>query len=164
VHDVLDIFIKVRKKLAVKLVLIGQGPELSPLIQKAREYGADRDLIVLGSRENVNEIIASTDLLLLPSESESFGLTALEAMAGGTPPITSDVGGLPEIIKNGETGWMAPVGDTDAMAEKAINMLTDDSALKRMSKTAQQWAFDKFNINIALTAYEEHYQRALDER
>lgn len=161
IDDVIEIFLRVRKKIKVKLALVGKGPELNSAVKTAKNEGAEKDLIVLGNRETVNEIIASADVLLMPSESESFGMAALEAMACGVPPVTSDIGGLPEVVEDGITGFLVPVGDVEQMAEKTLFLLRNEGKWLEMSKKARQTAFERFNITIALDAYLELYEAVL---
>ena len=159
IQDVIGIFLGVREQIPTKLVLVGTGPELSQAENLARQGGADHDLVVLGNRERVLDIIAACDLFLLPSESESFGLAALEAMACGVPPIATNTGGVPEVIENGVTGFLLPVGDVSGMTQRAMELLLDEAARQRMGMNARSAAFGRFNLNRALDAYEEVYRR-----
>lgn len=161
IQDVIKIFIGVRKQMKTRLILIGDGPELESAIESVKDAGAYEDLIVLGNRDSVEEIIGSADLLLLPSETESFGMAALEAMAAGVPPLVSDVGGLPEIIDDGITGCLAPVGDVDEMIRKAVELLSNEKKRRKMGDNASHKAFSKFNINTALDEYEDLYRNGL---
>jgi len=161
VPDVIGIFLAIREQMPVKLVLVGSGPELAAAEIQARQAGADHDLILLGNRERVLDIIAAADLLLLPSESESFGLAALEAMACGVPPIVSNSGGLPEVVDDGETGFMLPIGDVEGMAGKALYLLRNEDNRRAMGERARGTALKRFNITMMLDAYEELYRRAM---
>jgi len=161
VMDVLDIFVNVKKEMPTRLILVGQGPEFPALEHKAREYGVSEDVLKMGNKESVIELLAAADILLLPSRTESYGLAALEAMAAGTLPLTSNAGGLPEVIDHGVSGWMADVGDVTTMSNLAISTLQDSNLLKNMSRNAQDIAFDKFNINKALAAYEQLYEQVI---
>lgn len=162
IKDVFRVFKELHKKLKVRIILLGEGPELPGFLKSARNAGISKDVIVLGNRSSVEEILAAADLLLLPSESESFGLAALEAMASGTPPITTNAGGLREVVLDGETGWTVPVGDTDSMVSKAYDLLTNENELIAMSKRAREWAFNMFNIEKAVAQYEQLYFKTLD--
>ncbi len=164
VMDVLDTFVNVRKKLPTRLVLVGQGPEMPRLDAKAKDYGVSEDILTLGNQESVIDILAAADILMLPSRTESFGLAALEAMAAGTVPLTSNAGGLPEVIDHGVNGWMAEVGDVGTMSELAIKTLQDTNLLEKMSKNAQTTAFEKFNIEKSLVKYENLYERAVSTK
>jgi len=157
INDVIEIFLRLREKIRTKLILVGTGPELEPAVQRVEKAGAEGDLIALGNRETVNEIICSTDLLLLPSETESFGMAALEAMACGVPPIVTDCGGLPEVVDDGVTGCISPVGDVDDMVNKARELLLNEDARTEMGRRAREVAFKKFNLNLALDLYEDLY-------
>lgn len=159
--DVMEVFLRLREKMRVKLILVGQGPELPSLEKIAKEQGAFKDLILLGNRETVAEIIAASDLMLLPSELESFGLVALEAMASGTPPITSDAGGLPEVIIDGVTGCMVKIGDVDAMVDAAYYLLTHPAALEKMQANARKHALENFSLDKKVTEYENHYLKTV---
>lgn len=116
---------------------------------------------MLGNRNSVDEVIAAADLLLLPSELESFGLAALEAMANRTVPITTDTGGLPEVVEHGKTGFMAPVGGIDQMVEYAVRLLTNDSLRQQMESSARTHALKYFNLQDALKKYENLYRNAI---
>lgn len=161
-HDVISIFLLLREKINVKLVLVGSGPELESMKDQVRRSNAERDLILLGNRENVYDILSAADVMLLPSQSESFGLVALEAMACRTPTIASNVGGLPEVIDHGITGFMAPVGDVEQMAGYALELFKDSELLIKLGKAAQESAFGRFNIETALDRYEELYESVVD--
>lgn len=161
VMDVLEIFVNVRKKLPARLVLVGQGPDLPHLEHKAKEYGISDDILTMGNRESVIDILAATDILLLPSRTESFGLAALEAMASGIIPLTSNAGGLPEVIDHGVSGWMADVNDLKTMSDLAIKTLQNSTLLENMSRKAREAAFQKFNIKNSLAKYELLYEQAV---
>jgi len=160
--DVFEVFRELHKKLKVRILLIGEGPELPVFMKCAVEAGIDGDVILLGNRSSVEEILAAADLMIMPSESESFGLAALEAMASGTPPITSNAGGLPEVILNGETGWTVPIGDVSTMVSKAYDLLTNETKLAKMSHRAREWAFEKFSIDKTISQYEQYYYKTLN--
>src|SRR5690606_35758485 len=116
-------------------ILVGEGPELAKIQQKIEQLGLSDKVMFLGKQEDVTQIISLADALLLPSEKESFGLVALEAMACGVPTIGSTAGGIPELVTHGETGFLAPVGDTASMAAYAVDLLSND-ALHRQFKEA----------------------------
>ena len=158
VQDVVDIFLNVRRKMPAKLLLVGSGPELILAEQAIHRAGADDDLIVLGLVESVARVLSACDLFLLPSATESFGLSALEAMACKVPVIASNVGGLPEVIEDGVTGRLLPVGDVGAMSQAALDLLGDDQARRKMGRAARQAALTRFDINIMLDRYEELYK------
>lgn len=131
VEDVVHVFDKVRQKMPSKLLMIGDGPERQMAEDLCRSLHIDHDVRFLGKQENINEILSITDLFLLPSQSESFGLSALEAMACGVPVISTNTGGLPEINVEGKTGYLSDVGDVNNMSEHAIHMLSDDERLQQ---------------------------------
>jgi N-acetyl-alpha-D-glucosaminyl L-malate synthase BshA len=161
VMDVIEIFDRVRKQIPAKLLLMGDGPERSPAERLAVQKGIHNDVIFLGKQEQVAEKLAIADVLLLPSELESFGLAALEAMACEVVPIGTRVGGMPEVVDHGKTGWLADVGDVDAMANYAVDILRDEDRLRAMGKDCRKGASDKFSAKKIIPQYEEFYWRVL---
>src|SRR5438270_4748456 len=159
--DVIEIFDRVRKKIPSKLLLMGDGPERSPAERLAVQKGIHDDVLFLGKQEQVAEKLAIADVLLLPSELESFGLAALEAMACEVVPIGTRVGGMPEVVEHGKTGWLADVGDVDAMANYAVEILRDEERLRAMGKECRKAASDKFSAKKIIPQYEEFYWRVL---
>jgi N-acetyl-alpha-D-glucosaminyl L-malate synthase BshA len=160
VEDVLRVFDKVRKIIPSKLILVGDGPE-RPVIEKlCRELDTCSDIKSLGKIVNPEQILAIADLFLLTSETESFGLAALEAMAAKVPVISSNSGGLPEVNVNGFSGYMSNVGDVDDMAKNAISILKDDATLNQFKINAYEQA-KKFNIDKILPMYENLYEEVL---
>ena len=162
ITDVIEIFDRVRKKVPSKLLLMGDGPERSPAEWLAVQKGIHNDVIFLGKQEQIGEKLAIADVLLLPSQLESFGLAALEAMASEVVPIATRVGGLPEVVEHGKTGWLADVGDVDAMANYAIEMLNDESRLRNMGKECRRAAAERFSAKKIIPQYEEFYRRVLE--
>ena len=160
--DVVEIFDRVRKKIPAKLLLVGDGPDRSKAEWLAVQKGIHDHVIFLGKQDRVQEKLAVSDVMLLPSELESFGLAALEAMACKVVPITTRVGGLPEVIEHGRNGYMAEVGDVDAMAEYAIDLLSDQKKLETMAVQARAWAQAKFCSTRIIPQYEEFYRRVLE--
>ena len=158
--DVVRVFEKVNKVIPSKLLFVGDGPERSHIESLARESGANKDIVFLGRQEEVEDIMAISDLFLLPSEYESFGLVALEAMAAEVPVISTNVGGLPEINIEGITGFLSDVGDVDNMADNIIKILSDKPALKSMKKNALKQAL-KFDIENIVPQYVDLYNRML---
>ncbi len=161
VRDVVAVFLAIHHVMPVRLLLVGAGPDLAIAEQMAREGGAEDDLILLGNNESVLEIVSACDLFLLPSDSESFGLAALEAMACGVPVIGTNAGGLPEVVEEGVTGFLRPVGDVKGMVKAALKLLTHKELYKNMSAQAKETAMTKFTIGTLLDKYEEVYRRAL---
>ncbi len=160
VDDVLRIFYNVRKKLPARLLLIGDGPERPRLELMSREMDLCDDVVFLGKQEIVEDLLAVSDLFLLPSEHESFGLAALEAMACEVPVISSNIGGLTEVITDGINGFTCDVGDTEEMSEKGIYLLTNVLVLEQFRKAAIHRAKD-FDIEKIVPQYEGVYESIL---
>jgi len=161
VEDVILAYSKIAQKIPSKLLLIGDGPERRNAEQLCRELGTCADIKFLGKQEVVQEILSLGDLFILPSAKESFGLSALEAMACEVPVISSDVGGLPEINEDGVTGYLCAVGDVDAIAEKALKILQDEELLAKFRKNARTKAM-QFTIGNILPQYEHLYNLSLE--
>jgi len=162
VIDCIEIFDRVRKQMPAKLLMIGDGPERSRAEWLAVEKGIHDDVLFLGKQDRVHEKLAIADVMLLPSQIESFGLAALEAMACEVVPIATNVGGLPEVIESGRDGYLCPVGDVDGMAQAAIELLADESKLRIMGKRSRQAAQAKFCASRIIPKYEEFYKLVLD--
>ncbi|MBL7739638.1 MAG: N-acetyl-alpha-D-glucosaminyl L-malate synthase BshA [Chitinophagaceae bacterium] len=160
VQDIVKIFYEVQKKIPSKLLFVGDGPERQAAEELARSLGVCDDMRFVGKQEQMEDILAIADLFLLTSEYESFGLAALEAMAAGVPVVSTNAGGLKEININGETGYMADVGDILTMSRKALDILQDDTILKGFKKRAAEHA-KKFDIANIVPLYEELYERFL---
>jgi N-acetyl-alpha-D-glucosaminyl L-malate synthase BshA len=163
IADVIHIFEKVQKTVPSKLLLVGDGPERPMAEELARELEICDDVRFVGKQQDMEEIYAISDLFLLPSEYESFGLAALEAMAGGAPVIASNAGGLPEIIESGVNGFMSPVGDVEQMSEQAISILKDDETLQRFRAEARKQA-ERFDIMNIVPQYEHLYARFVTDK
>ncbi len=160
--DVLDIFRRVNAEVPSKLLFVGEGPELAKTVARVQEMGLEEHVQFLGKQNEVAELFSLADLLLLPSEKESFGLVALEAMACGVPTVGSHTGGIPEVVTHGETGFLAPIGDTGAMAEYAVRMLLDNTMYERMSEACIKRARTKFCNDMISRTYEDIYYRVLN--
>ncbi len=160
VQDVVKIFKKIRAKLPSKLLLIGDGPERHQIEELCRELDLGEDVRFLGKQELIEEVLSICDLFIMPSETESFGLAALEAMACQVPVITSDAGGIPELNLHGVTGFMSPVGDVESMASHALEILADDATLLRFKKAALERARE-FDIDRILPLYEAYYGKVV---
>jgi len=160
VDDVLRVFDKVRKEMPAKLILIGDGPERANIEKLCRELNTCDDIKSLGKIVNPEQVLAIADLFLLPSETESFGLAALEAMASKVPVISTNSGGLPEVNVHGVSGYMSNVGDVDDMAKNAISILKDDVTLNKFKANAYEQA-KQFDINKILPMYEALYREVL---
>ncbi len=143
----------------VKLILVGDGPDRSAAERMARDLGVYDDVRFLGKQEPIEEILSISDVFLMPSGSETFGLAALEAMACGVPVVASDVGGLPELIENGDNGFLCPLDDLDCFTDRVRAMLDDADLYDRMSTAARQTAEDRFDIDRIVPMYEEYYER-----
>jgi N-acetyl-alpha-D-glucosaminyl L-malate synthase BshA len=160
VQDVVKMFDLVLKKIPSKLLLVGDGPERMNIEMLCRELGNCNSVRFLGKQDAIEDLLAIGDLFVLPSETESFGLAALEAMAVEVPVISSNAGGIPEINIHGKTGFMSPVGDYDDMAKNAIYILEDEERLKLFKKEALLQA-QRFDISNILPMYEKHYEQIL---
>jgi N-acetyl-alpha-D-glucosaminyl L-malate synthase BshA len=160
VLDVLRVFAGVRRELPATLVLVGDGPDRDPAEQEADRLGLRKDVRFLGKVDNVADILRGGDLFLLPSATESFGLAALEAMACGVPVLATAVGGLPEVVVDGATGYLTPVGDVDAMTAQALRLLRDDAELARLRDAAGKRALE-FTADRIVPVYEELYRDVL---
>jgi len=158
--DVIQIFAKVIEKIPSKLLMVGDGGERTECEQLARDLGVSDNVRFLGKQDAIEEILSVSDLFLMPSQAESFGLAALEAMAAGVPVISTNAGGLKEINIDGETGFTSEVGDIKGMAEKAKYLLYNDEVLKVFKSRAAAYA-KKFDIQHIVPRYEELYERFL---
>ena len=158
IDNVMDIFKNIHAALPSKLLMVGDGPERPLAEDLTRQYGLEADVRFLGKQEQMEEILAVSDVFLLPSEYESFGLAALEAMAASTVVISSDAGGLNEININGVTGYTSPVGDVEAMSKNAIELLKDEAKLKTFKQNALKEA-KLFDIHHIIPKYEALYRK-----
>lgn len=161
VRDVVRIFAQIRRARPAALVMVGDGPERVTAEQEARELGVQDDTFFLGKIDVVAPLLASADLFLLPSQSESFGLSALEALACGVPVVASRVGGLPEVVADGVTGVLRDVGDVDGMAAASLEMLGDRKRWERMSAAAAADARRRFSRDEMVARYEAFYARTI---
>lgn len=161
IGDVIQIFKKLNEAIPSKLLLVGDGPERPMAEALCRDLNLCDDIRFVGKQQEMEDIFAITDLFLLPSEYESFGLSALEAMAGGAPVVSTNVGGLPEVITQGENGFMANVGDTDQMARYAIDILKNENSFKKFKANAKHRA-STFDITRIVPQYENLYARLFD--
>ena len=161
VNDVIRIFANIHDEIPSKLLMIGDGPERTKAETLCRELDICDDVRFLGKLEAVEEVLSVADLFLMPSEKESFGLAALEAMACEVPVISSNTGGLPELNVQGVTGFMSPVGDVEDMTQKALFVLDKDN-LPSFKENALKRA-KEFDITQILPLYEEYYQRIMEK-
>jgi N-acetyl-alpha-D-glucosaminyl L-malate synthase BshA len=162
VPDTIKILEKIIKEIPAKLILVGDGPDRSECERLTRELNLYDNVKFLGKQDGLVEILNSADLFLIPSQSESFGLAALEAMACGIPVISSSVGGLPELIKHNETGFIAEIGDIDRMAKYSLDLLTNSKKYKLFSENARKRAVENFDKSIILPQYINHYKKVLN--
>jgi N-acetyl-alpha-D-glucosaminyl L-malate synthase BshA len=162
IPDIIAIFNKIQQEIPAKLMMVGEGPEKEKAEQLCRELGIQDKVIFFGNSNEIDTILCQTDLFLLPSKTESFGLVALEAMACGVPVISSNAGGLPEVNKDGFSGYLSEVGDVDGMANNALKILKNQTDLDQFKKNALITA-QQFDIKKILPLYEDLYQRAIDK-
>lgn len=164
IGDVVDVFAKVNEKVASRLLFVGEGPELSKTICKVKELGLTDRVIFAGKQDDVAQVISLADVMLLPSEKESFGLVALEAMACGVPTVGSNAGGIPELVTHGTTGYLADIGDTRQMAEYVVRLLQDPDLYKAMSEACLDRARRTFCNDLITAQYEQIYYRVLGRK
>ncbi len=161
VCDVVKVFALMAREIPAQLVLVGDGPDRSQAEWLAHDLGIHSRVHFIGKQDRVNELLALADLFLMPSELESFGLAALEAMACKVPTIATNVGGVPELIDDGVTGLLFPVGDVEAMAAGALGLLKDPARLNTMRETARKTAQKRFCANLVVPQYVKYYEEVL---
>ncbi|MBD3381867.1 MAG: N-acetyl-alpha-D-glucosaminyl L-malate synthase BshA [candidate division Zixibacteria bacterium] len=161
IGDVMEVFLKLNEKVKSKLILIGEGPEIATATKFVNEHNLSGDVFFMGSRHNIEDILPAGDLFLLPSEHESFGLAAMEALCCGVPSIGTHTTGLKELISDGKSGYVCDLGDTDTMAQKAVEILTDNEKWQSFSKYARQSVIEKFHYDKIVGQYENLYERTV---
>lgn len=161
IPDVMAIFARVRGEIPAKLLMVGDGPDRTAAEWIARDKGLSRDVIFLGKQNQVPALLNCADVLLLPSDLESFGLAALEGMACGVPAVCSRVGGVPEVITDGVEGYLVPARDVETMAARALDILTNPERREQMGKAARQRALTQFCSDKIIPLYEKLYERVL---
>ena len=161
VLDVVEVFARVRAKMPARLLLVGDGPDRVKAEQRCRQGGLCDDVIFLGNFPAIEEVLVGADLFLLPSESESFGLAALEALSCEVPVVASDAGGLPEVVSEGVNGFLRPVGAVEAMAAAARELLADRERLRAFGAAGRRAALERFEEGAIVARYREVYKRAL---
>ena len=164
VPDVVEIFAKVRKERKSKLLLIGDGPEMPRVVEKAQALGVQEDVVYLGKQDPLEHLLGIADVFLMPSESESFGLAGLEAMACGVPVVGSRIGGLPELVVHGECGYLEPMGDTDAMARRVLELLGDRDKLAAFGANARERTVEHFEARNIVPLYERYYREVMERK
>jgi N-acetyl-alpha-D-glucosaminyl L-malate synthase BshA len=163
IPDVIQIFYKIQQHIPSKLMMVGDGPEKAKAEQLCESLGIQDKVIFFGNSNEIDQILAYSDLFLLPSETESFGLAALEAMAWSVPVISSNSGGLPEVNFDGVSGYLSEVGDIEAMAENALKILKDENILSQFKTRAMEVA-QQFDIKNILPLYEDLYHKAIHQK
>jgi N-acetyl-alpha-D-glucosaminyl L-malate synthase BshA len=158
VTDCIRILKEVRRHAPAHLLMVGDGPDRGPAEVLARELGIDRHVTFMGKQQHVERLLPLAHVLLLPSELESFGLAALEGMACGVPPVATRGGGLPELVTEGEDGFLEPAGDIQAQAARVVQMLTDDALYRRLSGAARRTAETRFCTSLIIPQYERYYE------
>lgn len=161
VFDVLAVFEAVNREVPSRLAMIGDGPDRSNAERFCREHRLTDRVTFLGNVVDLEEVLGAADLFLLPSEAESFGMAALEAMACEVPVIGTSTGGMPEVVTSGETGFLLPVGDVAGMAEHALEILRDPDLKRRMGKVGRSVAAEKFDVDRVVPRYRETYERVI---
>jgi N-acetyl-alpha-D-glucosaminyl L-malate synthase BshA len=161
IFDCITAFAKVREHVEAVLFMAGDGPDRAPAQALARDLRVDKFVRFLGKQDHVERLIPRMHALHLPSETEAFGLAALEAMACGVPPVATQSGGLPDLITHGVDGFMEKVGDTDAQAGRLIELLTDETLHDRMSLAARESAERRFSTELIIPQYEDFYRQVL---
>tara|TARA_R100001369_G_scaffold91926_1_gene134817 strand:+ start:5705 stop:6835 length:1131 start_codon:yes stop_codon:yes gene_type:complete len=160
VTDVIEVFDRIQKKIPAKLLMVGEGPEKEACEELCIKKGIKNKVVFLGNSSEIGKILCFSDLFLLPSEKESFGLAALEAMASGVPVISSNAGGLPEVNKNGVSGYLSDVGNIDEMAKNAVKILSSEETLSTFKKQAREIA-RTFDTKKIVPLYEAVYEQAV---
>jgi len=160
IPDVIKVFYNIQKVMPAKLMMVGEGPEKEPAEQLCKDLGIEDKVVFFGNSHEIDRILCYSDLFILPSETESFGLAALEAMASGVPVISSDSGGIPEVNIHGVSGYLSPVGDVEDMSKNAILILNEESTLAKFKEQAKTEA-NKFDIHKIVPQYEAIYEATL---
>jgi len=164
IEDVIKIFDLVNKEIPSRLVLIGDGPDLGKALRLAKELRIEDRVISLGGQDYVENLLPMADLFLLPSDQESFGLVALEAMSCGVPVIGTKSGGLPEVVLDGVNGFLGPLGDVEFMAGKGIELLSDENRLNNFRENCRKRVKEKFDSKLIVPLYENFYEKVVDSR
>lgn len=163
VSDVVEVFRRVHQEIPVRLLLVGDGPDRPKVEQQAREEGIFEAITFIGNVPLVEEVLIGADIFLLPSETESFGLAALEALSCHVPVIATSVGGLPEVVVDGENGYLFPVGDVDSMARAVLRLLRDEELRSQFGAAGRRRAVEQFNEAAVVKRYRRIYRQVLEE-
>jgi N-acetyl-alpha-D-glucosaminyl L-malate synthase BshA len=163
VADVVATLAAVNAQVPSRLVLVGDGPERSAIERKVHDLGLGERVCFLGKQERFEAWLAAADVFVLPSETESFGLAALEALSCGVPVVAADVGGLPEVVTHGVTGWLAPVGDVATFSQRVLDLVRNPQSWQAMSRAARADVLARFQRGPAIDAYEGVYRRVLGQ-
>ena len=161
IEDVISIFALIRAEIPSRLLMVGDGPLMSLALRTADKMGVSSYTLFLGKQNDVAGLLSIADIFLLPSENESFGLSALEAMSCQVPVIGTNTGGLPEVVEHGRTGWLERIGDVKSMAERGKQLLNDDSLREEMGQNARQVALDRFHQEKVVDIYEKYYTKVI---
>jgi N-acetyl-alpha-D-glucosaminyl L-malate synthase BshA len=161
IKDIIEIFDIIQQEIPAKLLIVGEGPEHEPALQLAKDKGIAKKVVFLGNSNEIDKILCFSDLFLLPSEKESFGLAALEAMVNAVPVISSNTGGLPEVNEHGVSGYLSDVGNVDEMAKNALSILRDSNILQQFKNQAKAVS-QKFDTQAVVPMYEAVYKKALN--
>lgn len=164
VGDVVHIFARVQERIPAKLLLIGEGPDRVSVQELVQELNLSDSVLFLGEQDDIEELMSCAQLFILPSKQESFGLVALEAHSFGVPVIGTNMGGLPEVVVHGETGFLLPVGDIEGMAAKALELLESPAQYAAFGKRARKRVLDHFDSQMIIPQYESYYQEVLDQK
>ena len=163
IPDLIDMFARIQRELPARLVLVGDGPERKPAEERAARRGIAERVVFLGKLDSVADLLAHADLFLLPSEQEAFGLVALEAQACGVPVVGTSGTGLDEVVEDGVSGFLHPVGSVDAMARSAVSLLADDGRWTAFSRAARRRAREHFAVERIIPRYEALYREVLED-
>ncbi|MBX3276620.1 MAG: N-acetyl-alpha-D-glucosaminyl L-malate synthase BshA [Acidobacteria bacterium] len=161
IEDCIHALARIRRSVRARLVMCGDGPARDAAERLAREYDLSGDVLFIGQVPNIADYLSVADLLLVPSETESFGLAALEALACETPVIATRVGGLPDVVRDGENGYLVEVGEIDAIAERAVEILSDADLRRALGARGREWAVDQFNTERVIPQYIALYEKVL---
>jgi len=164
IEDVIHTFYNIQQEIDAKLILIGDGPECSHIAELVESLGIEDHVLFLGKQKRVEEILSIADLKLLMSQKESFGLVLLEAMACGVPCIGTNVGGIPEVIDHGETGYLVDLGDTQAAAQYVVNLLKDENTYQSFVNKALEVVHNRFHSSTVVEEYIDLYNGVFQEK